>query len=69
MTFNYDKCKAIHFGKNNHGNVYTMKLGGNEVLKLVKTVLERNLGILVSQDLRSLGMEPLYAQRYKEIRI
>ena len=29
MPFNYDKCKVIHFGENNRGNVYAMKLGEN----------------------------------------
>ena len=52
MSFNYDKCKVIHFGKNNRENVYTMKLGDNEVHTLEKTVLERDLGILVSKDLK-----------------
>ena len=42
----------IHFGKNNRENVYTMKLGDNEVHTLEKTVLERDLGILVSKDLK-----------------
>ena len=51
MSFDYGKCKEIHFGKQNRENVYSMKLDKGEIHLLEKTDLERNLGILVSRTL------------------
>ena len=52
MSFNYSKCKSMHFGRNNPGNVYTMKLEGDEIHQIEKTELERDLGILISNNLK-----------------
>ena len=52
LSFNYSKCKSIHFGRNNPENVYTMKLEDNEIHQIEKTELERDLGILISNDLK-----------------
>ena len=52
MSFNYSKCKSMHFGTNNSENVYTMKLDGNDVHRIEKTELERDLGILISKNLK-----------------
>ena len=52
MSFNYSKCKSMHFGRNNPENVYTMKLEDNEIHQIEKTELERDLGILISNDLK-----------------
>ena len=52
MSFDYGKCKEIHFGKENRENVYSMKLDKGEIHLLEKTDLERDLGILVSKDLK-----------------
>jgi hypothetical protein len=30
MSFNYDKCKVMHFGKKNREQTYTMSLGQGE---------------------------------------
>ena len=52
MQFNGDKCKVIHFGKNNPRKVYTM--GGHApagvVLEEVK--VEKNVGVMISDDLK-----------------
>ena len=52
MSFNYSKCKSMHFGRNNPENVYTIKLEDNEIHQIEKTELERDLGILISNDLK-----------------
>ena len=55
MLFNIKKCKVMHVGKNSKKRSnydYTMK-GDDEVEhSLVETVLERDLGVLVSNDLK-----------------
>ena len=52
MQFNSDKCKVIHFGRINPRNVYTM--GGHApagvVLEGVKA--EKDVGVMVSDDLK-----------------
>ena len=51
MSFNYDKCKVIHFGKKNRE--YKYKLGqGKESHEIEKSLVERDLGLLVSSDLK-----------------
>jgi len=53
MSFNYDKCKVMHFGKKNRENKYTMKLGnGVESHEIEKSSVERDLGLMVSSDLK-----------------
>ena len=47
MLFNYDKCKVIHFGKNNVNADYV--LGGN-ILEAVN--FERDLGVVIQNDLK-----------------
>ena len=42
----------MHFGRNNPENVYTMKLEDDEINQIEKTELERDLGILISNDLK-----------------
>ena len=52
MSFNYEKCK-VHFGRKNTENEYTMDLGENLIPhKIEKTLVERDLGILLSGDLK-----------------
>ena len=47
MLFNLDKCKVIHFGRNNPNAVYS--LGG---VTLEAIDVERDLGILLQKDLK-----------------
>ena len=47
MEFNLDKCKVMHFGRNNQHYKYSMN---NSQLGVVD--VERGLGILVSSDLK-----------------
>lgn len=47
MTFNIDKCKVLHLGRNNPENKYDM--GG---VQLETVSWERDLGIIVNKDLK-----------------
>ena len=40
MSFNYDKCKVMHFGKKNKENMYTMELGLGEQPHIIEKSLE-----------------------------
>jgi len=48
MTFNYDKCKVMHIGS--AGETFSYKMGGRE-LDVIEE--ERDLGVLVSKDLKA----------------
>ena len=52
MSFNYDKCKVMHFGKKNVNNIYEMrdKLGTTHIIE--KTESERNLGVIITNNLK-----------------
>ena len=53
MSFNYSKCKVMHLGNKNQRKDNTMKLGKDrEPHILEKTELEKDLGVLVSSDLK-----------------
>jgi hypothetical protein len=53
MSFNYDKCKVMHFGKKNREQTYTMSLGQGEQPHVIeKSLVERDLGLMVSSDLK-----------------
>jgi len=53
MSFNYDKCKVMHFGKKNKEYQYTMELEQGEQPHLIeKSLVERDLGLMVSSDLK-----------------
>ena len=53
MSFNYDKCKVMHFGKKNREQTYTMSLGqGVQPHVIEKSLVERDLGLMVSCDLK-----------------
>jgi len=47
MAFNIDKCKVIHFGKNN--KAYSYCLDG---LPLTEVTEEKDLGVIISKDLK-----------------
>ena len=47
MSFNVDKCKVMHFGKNNAKAEYQM----NE-RKLAEITEEKDLGVIISNDLK-----------------
>ena len=48
MTFNVEKCKVMHIGKNNPNFQYKMN---NKILET--TTLQSDLGVLISDDLKS----------------
>ena len=50
MLFNIEKCKVMHFGKNNPKETYTM----NGII-LQEVVEERDLGVIVQNDLKASG--------------
>ena len=53
MSFNYDKCKVMHFGKNNAEREYKIDLGQNSPPHIIeKTLIERDLGIIIANDLK-----------------
>jgi hypothetical protein len=52
MKFNNEKCKVMHIGKNNPLNQYTMLSNQSERNTLEKTSLERDLGVIISKDLK-----------------
>ena len=50
---NYDKCKVMHFGKRNKEQKYTMNLGqGEQRHGIEKSLVERDLGLMLSTDLK-----------------
>ena len=54
MHFNVKKCKVMHVGKDNKrsAHVYTMDDSSGETLELQETNLERDLGVMISNDLK-----------------
>ena len=54
MHFNVKKCKVMHVGKNNKrsAHVYTMDDSSGATLELQETILERDLGVMISNDLK-----------------
>ena len=53
MSFNYDKCKVMQFAKKNKEHEYTMDLGPEvHPHKIEKSLVERDLGLMVSSDLK-----------------
>ena len=47
MSFNVDKCKVMHFGKNNAKAEYKMS-----EWKLAEMTEEKDLGVIISNDLK-----------------
>jgi hypothetical protein len=53
MKLNIDKCKVMHFGKNNNQHVYTMNdYDTNMPIHLSTTDAERDLGIHITSNLK-----------------
>ena len=52
MTFNADKCKVIHFGKNNPRQKYTMGGHAPAGVVLEQVSFEKDVGVLISEDLK-----------------
>ena len=52
MSFNYDKCKVMHFGKKNREQAYTMKLEQENSHVIEKSLVVRDLGLMISSDLK-----------------
>ena len=52
MSFNYDKCKVMHFGNKNPKIEYHMKLDDGSHHVIAKSDMERDLGIIISSDLK-----------------
>ena len=52
ISFNYENCKVMDFGRKNTKNEFTIDLGENLIPhKIEKTLVERDLGLLLSSDL------------------
>ena len=51
LRFNPKKCKVLHLGSRNPEFVYTMKDGGSRI-KLETTSLEKDLGVLITDNLK-----------------
>ena len=51
LSFNVDKCKVMHIGKNNPKLDYTMR-SENENRILIETSEEKNLGVWITNDLK-----------------
>ena len=53
MHFNGDKCKVIHFGRNNSRNVYTM-MGGHALAGIVleEVKAEKDIRVMISDNLK-----------------
>ena len=52
MSFNYGKCKVNHFGNKNPKIEYHMKLDDGSHHVIAKSDMERDLGIMISSDLK-----------------
>ena len=53
MELNIDKCKIMHLGKSNPRHSYTMSsYSNNQLIPLSTTEHERDLGIIISNDLK-----------------
>ena len=53
MSFNYDKCKVMYFGNKNREHKYTIELGqGEQPHKIKKSLVERDLDLMSSSDLK-----------------
>jgi hypothetical protein len=53
MSFNYEKCKVMHFGKKNRENEYIMYMGQDAPPHIIeKTMVERDLGVMLSKDMK-----------------
>ena len=51
LSFNVDKCKVMHIGKNNPKLDYTMRTE-NENRILIETSEERDIGVWITYDLK-----------------
>ena len=51
MKINVEKCKIMHFGRTNKRDKYSMEDSSGTVNELSHSDTERNLGIMVSEDL------------------
>ena len=51
MKLNKEKCKVMHIGHKNPQNNYNITENG-EVYTLLKTTVERDLGVLISSDMK-----------------
>ena len=51
LSFNVDKCKVMHIGKNNPKLEYTMRTE-NENKILIETREEKDLGVWITNDLK-----------------
>ena len=56
MKFNIDKCKVMHIGHKNPKFMYYMKdTDSGQAHALMKTDLERDLGVYIASDMKSRG--------------
>ena len=49
MSFNYDKCQVMNFGKNNNEHQCRMTIGQDEPPHIIeKTFVEKDVGTMLS---------------------
>jgi ribonuclease P/MRP protein subunit RPP40 len=52
MKLNENKCKVMYIGGGNEKNIFTIELYGSIRTNLIETTLERDLGTMISADLK-----------------
>jgi len=52
MKLNIEKCKIMHIGKKNNFFVYSIPANNNNSVELPSTLVERDLGIMITPDLK-----------------
>lgn len=52
LYFNIDKCKIMHIGKKNPNHLYTMMDKNHQIKTLGSTTQERDIGVILSNDLK-----------------
>jgi hypothetical protein len=52
MSLNVVKCEIMHIGKSNTQHTYTIDTNNGQTNVLTKTAIERDLGVIISTDLK-----------------
>ena len=52
MPFNFEKCKVLHLCSNHPNHRYTMPMSGEEVHTLEVTIVEKDLGVTIDNQLK-----------------
>ena len=52
MRLNLEKCKVLHFGRNNPKASYSLRDKSDQIKEIGYSNIERDLGVLVAEDMR-----------------